>query len=151
MYRRRNGDCHHYRARIIFKIYYKNGKYSRAILNYGHTFGHAIEGMNSFKETIKHGEAIAMGMIFEMKVSSALNLKPNSINDLENMLRKFDLPVSYKKYVHKDNIYKIIKKISSDKKSFNKNTNLILIKKNTGIVKKISLVKLSELSMKLVK
>ena len=61
----------------------KTGRYSRAILNYGHTFGHAIESMNSFKGTVKHGEAVAMGMIFEMKVSSALNLKPNSINDLE--------------------------------------------------------------------
>jgi 3-dehydroquinate synthase len=128
----------------------KTGRYSRAILNYGHTFGHAIESMNSFKGTVKHGEAVAMGMIFEMKVSGALNLKPNSINDLENMLRKFDLPVNYEKYIHKDNISIIIKKISSDKKSFNKNTNLILIKKNTGIVKKISLLKLSELSMQLV-
>ena len=128
----------------------KTGRYSRAILNYGHTFGHAIESMNSFKGTVKHGEAVAMGMIFEMKISSALNLKPNSINDLENLLRKFALPVSYKKYIHKNNISKIIKKISSDKKSFNENTNLILVKKNTGIVKKISLVKLSELSMKLV-
>ena len=127
----------------------ETGRYSRAILNYGHTFGHAIESMNSFKGTVKHGEAIAMGMIFEMKISSALNLKPNSINDLENLLRKFALPVSYKKYIHKNNISKIIKKISSDKKSFNENTNLILVKKNTGIVKKISLVKLSELSMKL--
>ena len=106
--------------------------------------------MNSFKGSVKHGEAVAMGMIFEMKVSSALNLKPNSINDLNNMLRKFDLPVDYKKYIHKNNILKIIKKISSDKKSFNEDTNLILIKSNTGIVKKISLVKLSELSLKLV-
>jgi 3-dehydroquinate synthetase len=128
----------------------KTGRYSRAILNYGHTFGHAIESMNSFKGNVKHGEAVAMGMIFEMKVSSALNLKPNSIDDLNNMLRKFDLPVDYKKYIHKNNILKIIKKISSDKKSFNEDTNLILIKSNTGIVKKISLVKLSELSLKLV-
>ena len=129
----------------------KIGKYSRAILNYGHTFGHAIESINSFKGNVKHGEAIAMGMIFEMKISNELNFKPNSLNNLENMLRKFDLPTEYKKYINNKNISKIIKKISSDKKSFNESTNLILIKNNTGIVKKIGMEKLRKISMKLVK
>ena len=90
-------------------------------------------------------------MIFEIKISNELKFKPNSLSILENMLRKFDLPTDHKKYINNKNISKIINKISSDKKSFNENTNLIMIKNNTGIVKKISLEKLNKISMKLVK
>ena len=40
----------------------------RAILNFGHTFGHAIEAHNNFKD-ITHGAAITLGMVIASKLS----------------------------------------------------------------------------------
>ena len=40
----------------------------RAILNFGHTFGHAIEAYNGFKN-ITHGAAITLGMVIASKIS----------------------------------------------------------------------------------
>ena len=47
----------------------------RKILNFGHTFGHAIESyflVNSDKKPLLHGEAIAIGMILEAYLSSRM-------------------------------------------------------------------------------
>ena len=43
----------------------------RAILNFGHTFGHAIEAMTEYTEYL-HGEAVAIGMIMAADISSRL-------------------------------------------------------------------------------
>jgi 3-dehydroquinate synthase len=45
----------------------------RAILNYGHTFGHAIEVLTGYRRYL-HGEAVAMGMILSARVSRSLGL-----------------------------------------------------------------------------
>ena len=44
----------------------------RAILNYGHTFGHAIEILSSF--SVSHGEAVAKGMVLASKAASLLGI-----------------------------------------------------------------------------
>ena len=43
-------------------------KFSRAILNFGHTFGHAIEAHNKYKK-VSHGAAITLGMVIASKIS----------------------------------------------------------------------------------
>jgi 3-dehydroquinate synthase len=45
----------------------------RAILNYGHTIGHAIETVTGYRRFL-HGEAVAIGMYLEAKLSQMLNL-----------------------------------------------------------------------------
>ncbi|MBX7132981.1 MAG: 3-dehydroquinate synthase [Fimbriimonadaceae bacterium] len=47
----------------------------RAILNFGHTIGHAIEKVENYAGH-KHGEAIAMGMVAEAKLGEALGMTP---------------------------------------------------------------------------
>ncbi|GAV22967.1 3-dehydroquinate synthase [Carboxydothermus pertinax] len=47
----------------------------RAVLNLGHTLGHAIEGVYGFK-SILHGEAVALGILWETKFSKDLGLLP---------------------------------------------------------------------------
>lgn len=46
----------------------------RALLNLGHTFGHAIEAQVGFEDKLKHGEAVAIGMIMAMDLSVDLGL-----------------------------------------------------------------------------
>ena len=98
---------------------------SRAMLNFGHTIGHAIESHYNYKK-FNHGEAISIGMITEAKISNYLGLL--SSNELKRILKHF------KKYRLKvnDNILKdksLISKITKDKKNFQNNIIFSLIDK----------------------
>ena len=46
-----------------------NEKNLRMILNFGHTFAHAIEVKNNYSKKITHGEAVLSGMILASKLS----------------------------------------------------------------------------------
>lgn len=52
----------------------------RAILNFGHTIGHAIETLTKY-ETYLHGEAIALGMLAEARLGARLNITPAAIEE----------------------------------------------------------------------
>ena len=43
----------------------------RAVLNLGHTFGHALEGATGFSERLTHGEAVALGMVLAFELAAA--------------------------------------------------------------------------------
>lgn len=65
----------------------------RAILNFGHTFGHAIEAATGF-ETILHGEAVGLGMVIAADLSQRLGLIAASVKDrIRDILAKAGLPV----------------------------------------------------------
>jgi 3-dehydroquinate synthetase len=57
----------------------------RALLNLGHTFGHAFEAAAGFSDRLLHGEAIALGMSFAFDFSAARGLLPQS--DAERVKR----------------------------------------------------------------
>ncbi len=85
----------------------------RAVLNYGHTIGHAIESLTEYKKYI-HGEAVAIGMYYAAKI--ALNRKyidESYLLRIKNLLISCGLPVDY------GNIdkYEIIDGIKHDKKN----------------------------------
>lgn len=46
----------------------------RALLNFGHTFGHALEAETGFGEILLHGEAVAIGMVMACRLSQRLGL-----------------------------------------------------------------------------
>ena len=48
----------------------------RALLNLGHTFGHALEAETGFSEALHHGEAVAMGCLMAFALSVRLGLCP---------------------------------------------------------------------------
>ena len=48
----------------------------RALLNLGHTFGHALEAQTGFSDRLLHGEAVAIGMVLAAKYSARLGLMP---------------------------------------------------------------------------
>lgn len=95
----------------------------RQLLNFGHTFGHAIEKTNNY-ETFKHGEAISHGMILALKLGIKLNITNQDIlDDVTNELTKRNLLISpisdYKTY---------LKDLKYDKKNTDKGLNFILLK-----------------------
>lgn len=66
----------------------------RAILNYGHTFGHALETLTNYS-VYSHGEAISIGMLIAAKLAFLLGLIENiTVERLKTILTKFDLPIN---------------------------------------------------------
>jgi 3-dehydroquinate synthase len=67
----------------------------RSILNYGHTFGHAIEQAEQF--SWRHGEAVAVGMVYAAEVAVRAGLMDPTLLGLHReLLSAVGLPTSYK-------------------------------------------------------
>lgn len=64
-------------------------KGDRALLNLGHTFGHALEAWTGYSDRALHGEAIAIGMCLAFKLSETLGLAPEG--DAERIANHFSL------------------------------------------------------------
>lgn len=66
----------------------------RAILNLGHTFGHAIETSQGYGNWL-HGEAVAVGMLLALRLSAARGwVREEDVVELESLLRSMQLPVA---------------------------------------------------------
>ena len=53
----------------------------RALLNLGHTFGHALEAQTGFSDRLLHGEAVALGMVLAARYSARRGLLPRASAD----------------------------------------------------------------------
>jgi len=94
-------------------------KGERKKLNFGHTFGHAIESYYLEKGTpISHGEAVFMGMILETEISDLSETEKNEIKNY--ILSDFALPYTPKK----SNLHKFL---INDKKNQNGKINFTLL------------------------
>ena len=69
--------------------------FDREILNYGHTFGHAVELLSKY--SLRHGECVAIGMAYIAHLSEALNIIDGDLRALHiDTLANLGLPISYK-------------------------------------------------------
>ena len=67
----------------------------RAVLNYGHTFGHVVENETKYSRYL-HGEAVAIGMHMANKLAEILGqLTTQDVQDIESLLKKYNLPTRY--------------------------------------------------------
>jgi 3-dehydroquinate synthase len=65
----------------------------RAMLNFGHTIGHAIEATAGYDGPYKHGEAVAVGMVAECRLAERLGWIERQVTDrLARLLGRFGLP-----------------------------------------------------------
>ena len=112
------------KSKIVTKDEKENG--IRAILNFGHTFGHAIEAYKNYKG-ITHGAAITLGMVSASRISFYEGyIKNYQLDNVVNLISSIGLRTDYSKY----NYIQLKKYIKSDKKIKNGKLNLVLIDKN---------------------
>ena len=112
------------KADVVSKDEKENGL--RAILNFGHTFGHALETIGSNK-LYAHGEAVALGMLAATKLSeSSSDLDINVFDRVHSIIKNTGIKVSLKKKIIPK---KLIELMQSDKKKNNSQLNFILLEK----------------------
>jgi 3-dehydroquinate synthase len=79
------------KADIVAADEHENG--SRALLNLGHTFGHALETATGYSDRLLHGEGVAIGMVLALEFSAKLGLcSENDAIRVEKHLADVGLP-----------------------------------------------------------
>lgn len=104
----------------------------RTLLNFGHSFGHALEACYDYNsDVITHGEAVAWGMMLEyefaMKLGYVVNI--DGYSRLSNLLQTFDLLV-FNPHMNVDEVFKYVK---SDKKNKDDIISLVLPTDDRGL------------------
>lgn len=96
----------------------------RSCLNYGHTFGHAIESLTHYHYL--HGEAVAIGMSCAAHLSLQMHLTDHStVQRQDEICKQIGLPLAMPLYP----LNRFITLMKSDKKANNGKINLILLEK----------------------
>jgi shikimate kinase/3-dehydroquinate synthase len=84
----------------------------RAILNFGHTIGHAVEVLSGYG--IRHGEAVSIGMVAETRLAEHMGMATNGLAEkIAEVLRKLDLPTRIPPHISSD---KLLETMQFDKK-----------------------------------
>lgn len=94
----------------------------RALLNFGHSIGHAVEKLMNF--TLLHGECVAIGMVAASFISMQRNmLTVEEFNDIKQTIASFSLPVELPG-IHTESVLEVMKK---DKKADANTIKFILL------------------------
>jgi len=118
---------------IVDKDPFENG--DRALLNLGHTIGHAIE-VTSNGEYI-HGECVALGCVAAAFISWKMDMiKMEDYYEVRDMFVPFNLPIT----IMRDDLQPILDALKKDKKNTSGKVNMVLLKKigKAVLVKDIS-------------
>ncbi len=99
----------------------------RALLNLGHTFGHALEAICKYDGTLLHGEAVGIGMIMAYRFSEFMGIcKKGCADRLEKLLKKNGMKTDATKLKYAVDAKTIIKYMYQDKKVEGNKLTLIL-------------------------
>ena len=107
-----------------------NEKGLRMILNFGHTFAHAIEVQNNYSKKITHGEAVLTGMILAIKLSILKkNCKIETLKKVRDLYAENNLLYTLKNISNPSWIRSLIPYLKNDKKNDDEKINFLLLKK----------------------
>ena len=97
----------------------------RAILNFGHTIGHALESVTGYRR-FKHGEAIAIGMIAACLVGEEVGVTPVEVTEqVSAALQQAHLPIAFPLEIEAD---AILAAAQRDKKTENGRLRFVLVR-----------------------
>ena len=109
------------KARVVEKD--ERESHYRMILNFGHTFGHAIESLTEYSQFI-HGEAVSMGMVSAAELSLSMGKCSEEVpKRLNALLKKFALPVDMPEFDSSD----VLESLYHDKKTMDHKIKFILV------------------------
>jgi len=115
--------CCQMKADIVAEDEFEAGR--RALLNFGHTFGHAIEVEMGYGNWL-HGEAVAVGMVMATRMSSLMgHIDTNDVERVTELLATAKLPISKPSEM---NSTSFVKHMLKDKKNISKEIRLILLR-----------------------
>jgi 3-dehydroquinate synthase len=81
------------KASVVARDEREEGK-DRAMLNFGHTIGHAIEAVAGYDGRFRHGEAVAIGMVAESRLAERIGWVGSDVAERQaRLLQSFGLPV----------------------------------------------------------
>lgn len=94
----------------------------RALLNLGHSFGHAFEALTNYQK-YTHGEAVAIGIVYAARLAHQLNILSGlDLTRITNLICAYGLPISFGNLQSQD----IVKQMRKDKKNVGGKIQLIL-------------------------
>ena len=141
------------KAKIVNKD--EKEKNVRALLNLGHTFGHAIESINKYNKNINHGEAVSIGIVLAMRLSHEMDLLNKKIVDKTiNHLKHIGLPTSLPAHFKKNTtLRQFLSAMQKDKKVQEGKMNLVLLKNigNAFVTNKFSMKELNKVMLSQIK
>lgn len=109
-----------FKAMVVAEDVREQGR--RAILNYGHTIGHALEAETGYT-FYRHGEAVAIGMVAAAEISVALGLATPELNRATlELIELYDLPTT----IPQIPVEKLMARMAWDKKVKNGHLRLVL-------------------------
>jgi len=105
----------------------------RAILNLGHTVGHAVETLSNY--TVRHGEAVAIGMVYASKLAHRIGQCDARVPErVEKLVRDYGLPFSLAVLKRRPSVAELMDAIQVDKKAEGGKVRLVLPKKVGEVV-----------------
>jgi len=110
------------KASVVYEDELEKG--IRAILNFGHTLGHAIEAELGYGE-ITHGDAIAIGMLYAIKVSERVYGIDLSYHSFVSLFKRYGFPTRVPRQLSNDSL---IDRMKRDKKSTASKIRMVLIR-----------------------
>lgn len=114
--------CINYKTNVVFEDEQDYGR--RAVLNLGHTVGHAIEAAGKYQK-YSHGQAVGLGLLVTTRLSSEIfDLSTECYDRVKALLKKYGLPTR----ITDIDTGRVLKAISSDKKADDLSVNMVLLR-----------------------
>lgn len=130
--------CMKIKAEVVEADEFETG--IRAILNYGHTIGHAVEKLGGFSR-FSHGESVGIGMLYAARIGAALGYDDSLEEKIRRVLEAWSLPTAMD-YPAEE----LLRVVCSDKKRAGDEIRFILLETmGKAVIKKLPIAKIGEL------